>query len=340
MAFSAGQVLTAAQLNDFNTYSLEVEPDPAGPAATPAPITFTTHTPASTGAIKYDSSGYFDMELDGTLRYRFGNASQAVDGQYGFRGFSCYTTGAMEIHRDTTGILGDATFDQTGGGSDHLWTSVGHGLVNDDAIAFYEGSTNPTEFTASAPISTIYYVGDATTDTFRLYTDTAANSGTLVTGSADSDGTWRWTDAQEIAIANFRASTGQGTFQHRLFAGGYTGNRMNVYAGFSDERVKENIVPYGDPRQDLMDMEVINYNLTGDIEKGEVVPYDRPDPIKQVGYSAQALLSIKPGLVFGNEYSGYSVKYSVLTPILHRAWQLDHADLEALEARVAALESA
>jgi hypothetical protein len=115
---------------------------------------------------------------------------------------------------------------------------------------------------------------------------------------------------------------------------------MNVYAGFSDERVKENIVPYGDPRQELMDIEVINYNLTGDIEKGEVVPYDRPDPIKQVGYSAQALLSIKPGLVYGNEYSGYMVKYSVLTPILHRAWQLDHADLEALEARVAALESA
>jgi len=115
---------------------------------------------------------------------------------------------------------------------------------------------------------------------------------------------------------------------------------MNVYGALSDERVKENIAPYGDPRQDLVDMEVINYNLMGDVEEGEIVPYDRPDPVKQVGYSAQALLPIKPGLVFGNEYSGYGVKYSVLIPILHRAWQLDHADLEALEARVAALESA
>jgi len=341
MAFSAGQVLTAAQLNEFNTYSLEVEPDPAGPAATPAPITFTTHTPASTGVLRYDSAGFFDLEIEGTDRFRFGSNCLAVDGQYAGRSFSSYTRGAMEIHRDTSsGVVGEATFDQTGGGADNLWLSTAHGLVNDQAIGFYEGPSNPTEFTASAPITTIYYVGDATTDTFRLYTDTAANSGTLVTGTTDSNGTWRWTDAQEIAIANFRASTAPGTFQHRLYAGGYTGNRMNVYGALSDERVKENIAPYGDPRQDLVDMEVINYNLMGDVEEGEIVPYDRPDPVKQVGYSAQALLPIKPGLVFGNEYSGYGVKYSVLIPILHRAWQLDHADLEALEARVAALESA
>jgi hypothetical protein len=339
MAFSAGQVLTAAQLNEFNTYNLEVEPDPAGPAATPAPITFTTHTPLATGVLKYDSGGFFEMSVEGTDRYRFGNAGNNVEGTAGSakRGFSAYTVGAMDYHRDTTGLAGVATFDFTGGAQEDLWTATGHGLANDQAITFFAGPSNPTEFA----LNTVYYIGDATTNTFRLYTDTAANSGTLITGSSDSNGDWDWQTEPEEGILALRSDIGgSGTFQHIFYAAGYTGNRLNSYAGISDERVKENIAPYGDPRQDLADMEVINFNLMGEIKDGEVVPYDRPDPIKQVGYSAQALLSIKPGLVAGSEKSGYMVKTTVLIPILHRAWQLDHADLEALEARVAALESA
>ena len=347
MAFSAGQVLTAAQLNEFNTYSLEVEPDPAGPAATPAPITFTTHTPVATGVLKYDSGGFFEMSLEGTDRYRFGNASDNVEGtattgagtDYADvdRGFSAHTVGAMDYHADTTGKYGVATFDQTGGGQDDLWTSTSHGLSNDQEIQFFAAPSNPTEFNTT----TSYYVGDATANTFRLYTDTAANSGTLVTGTSDSNGDWEWTVGPVPAIVILRSDipTG-GRIQHNMRAMGRSENRLNSYGGFSDERAKVNIQPYGDPRQDLVDIEVINYNLAGSIVNGELVPYDRPDNVKCVGYSAQALLAIKPGLVTGSDKHGYSVQTSVLIPILHRAWQLDHADLEALEARVAALESA
>lgn len=325
MAFTSGQVLTAAQLNAFDTESLAVT------NASTATATFTANT--AIGVLKYDVNGYFEMSIAGTDRFRFGNDGNDVTETTSGRGFSAYTDGAFEYYRTTSGKQGSASFTAVG----DTWTSTAHNLVADDAIIFFVSQTDPPEFNNA----TVYYVGGTiTANSFQLYDDTVANSGVLVTGSVDSSSNWLWdTHPQEGSFLLKSDVNGSGISQHILYASGHTANRLNVYGGISDARVKENIEPYGDPRQDLVDMEVISYNFMGSIVNGEVVPYETPDLLKQVGYSAQDVLAVKPGLVAGNNLEGYSFKTTVLVPILHRAWQLDHADLQALEERVAALEA-
>jgi len=100
-------------------------------------------------------------------------------------------------------------------------------------------------------------------------------------------------------------------------------NRNNSYGQYSDENLKENIIPATDKLEDIKQLQVKNFNFIG-------------DELKQIGLIAQEVEEVFPGLVEnvetpeGDEIK--SVKYSVFVPILLKA-------IQELEARVAELET-
>ena len=98
----------------------------------------------------------------------------------------------------------------------------------------------------------------------------------------------------------------------------------NVYAQWSDQSLKENIVPATNKLEEVKQLQVKNFNFIG-------------DSTKQIGLIAQEVETIFPSLVDeairpGDESATKTVKYSVLVPILIKA-------IQELEARVAALET-
>ena len=101
-------------------------------------------------------------------------------------------------------------------------------------------------------------------------------------------------------------------------------NVNNVYAQWSDESLKENIVPATNKLEEIKQLQVKNFNFIG-------------DDLKQIGLIAQDVEQIFPALVDeairpGDETATKTVKYSVLVPILIKA-------IQELEARVAQLET-
>jgi hypothetical protein len=135
-----------------------------------------------------------------------------------------------------------------------------------------------------------------------------------------------------------------------IYGTGDIKNQNNSYGGFSDQKLKENIVDSGAKLSDLMKVRIRNYNMIG-------------SGTKQLGVIAQELEPIFPGLVDettdrdpeGNdlETTTKSVKYSVFVPILIKAMQEQHEIiasqgkeidrltemLTALDGRIAALEN-
>jgi len=78
-----------------------------------------------------------------------------------------------------------------------------------------------------------------------------------------------------------------------------------VYGTWSDLRLKENIVPATSKLDDLLKVNIVNYNLIKDNSK-----------LKQIGVVAQELEEIFPGLVSDDKDGIKSVKYSIFVPIL------------------------
>uniref|UniRef100_A0A6H1ZUV0 Putative tail protein n=1 Tax=viral metagenome TaxID=1070528 RepID=A0A6H1ZUV0_9ZZZZ len=80
--------------------------------------------------------------------------------------------------------VGAATFDETGGGTDDLWTSAGHGLAVGDHVRFTAVGTGA----AGYAVDTDYWVYSVpSVNTFTL---SATRGGLKVEGTGDSAGTW------------------------------------------------------------------------------------------------------------------------------------------------------
>ena len=114
-------------------------------------------------------------------------------------------------------------------------------------------------------------------------------------------------------------------------------NTNNSYGAISDVRVKENIIDASPKLEDLMRVQVRNYNLIGQTQK-------------QIGVVAQELEQIFPSMIKespevddnGQETgeTRKSVKYSVFVPMLIKAIQEQQTTISALEARINQLENA
>jgi len=122
-----------------------------------------------------------------------------------------------------------------------------------------------------------------------------------------------------------------------ILGNGNMQNANNSYGAFSDLKLKENITDASPKLDDLMQVRVVNYRF-------------KADPThKQLGVIAQELEQVFPGLVEetpdrdsdGNDLgtTTKSVKYSVFVPMLIKAVQEQQAQIEALTARLTALES-
>jgi hypothetical protein len=123
----------------------------------------------------------------------------------------------------------------------------------------------------------------------------------------------------------------------RFHANGDITNINNSYSGWSDIRLKENIVNTGPKLQDLLKVRVVNYNLKGLASTN-----------KHIGVIAQELETIFPSLVSENELSiedvnagkteSYkSVKYSCFTLILIKALQEEQEIINKLDSRIEVL---
>ena len=123
----------------------------------------------------------------------------------------------------------------------------------------------------------------------------------------------------------------------RFHSDGSITNINNSYSGWSDIRLKENIVDTGPKLQDLLKVRVVNYNL-----KGSASTY------KHIGVIAQELETIFPNLITENEptiedikngktESFKSVKYSCFTLMLIKALQEEQEIINKLDSRILTL---
>jgi hypothetical protein len=89
---------------------------------------------------------------------------------------------------DASDLVGDATFDFTGGTVEDEWTvAAGHGLVTGDEVQFTAVGTGAT----GASVNTPYWVIRVNSTEFQLATSLDnALAGTQLEGTADSAGTW------------------------------------------------------------------------------------------------------------------------------------------------------
>jgi len=121
---------------------------------------------------------------------------------------------------------------------------------------------------------------------------------------------------------------------------GNLGNTNNVYTSLSDSKLKENIIDTGSQWSDIKSLQVRKYNFK------EETKYETHT---QIGLVAQEVELVSPGLIEeypdrdadGNDLgtTTKSVKYSVLYMKAIKALQEAMERIEALEAKVAALES-
>ena len=113
-----------------------------------------------------------------------------------------------------------------------------------------------------------------------------------------------------------------------VYSNGAVQSRANSYTGISDERLKENIVDANPKLDELNQVRIVNYNFK-----------DEPDK-KQLGVVAQELQEIFPKMVSEYGEDGYlGVKYSIFVPMLIKALQEADDKIDALTARIEALES-
>jgi len=168
--------------------------------------------------------------------------------------------------------------------------------------------------------------------------DTAFSVGTLTAGRALSTNS-----ANAVDFYRSTATTTEGIILGRSDVGGAGSNKFIVYAngdvatstasygGISDVRLKDVLGPSGDRLAQINDMEVIKYRLVKTTDdEGNIVDLDVPSE-DLLGFSAQQLQTVAPGLVAEGEHGILNVKVSVLIPMLVKAVQELTARLEAVE---------
>jgi hypothetical protein len=212
------------------------------------------------------------------------------------------STGGNAEFRNTSST-GTFTFTTNNGSSEAMRISGGNLLV---------GNTGLTSARTS-----IYNSG---VDALRIaLSDDAASSTSFIACFSDS------------------TTTAYGTLRLNIVANGNVTNSNNSYGAISDEKLKENITDATPKLDSINQVRVVNYNLISDPEN------------KQLGVIAQELEQIFPNMVEefpdkdnnGNDLgtTTKTVKYSVFVPMLIKAIQEQQAIIEALTARIEALES-
>tara|TARA_R110000824_G_scaffold168866_1_gene345828 strand:+ start:1961 stop:2845 length:885 start_codon:yes stop_codon:yes gene_type:complete len=220
-------------------------------------------------------------------------------------------------------------------------TGTGTSVWGTVSAAMIAASAVDTSQLAASAVETAKINDDAVTSAKMAATvavDTAFSVGALTSGrilSTNSSGAvdfYRTTSTTTDGILVLRSNVSSTPSNKLLvYANGDVATATGTYGSISDARLKDVIGPSVDRLAQINDMEVIKYRLTKTIDdEGNIVDLDTPSD-EMLGFSAQQLQAVAPGLVSEVEHGILNVKTSVIVPMLVKAVQELTARLEALE---------
>ena len=214
------------------------------------------------------------------------------------------------------------------------------------AISFesYSGTQGlATIYSAAGAID--FYTGPSTTDSFRMRLD---SSGNLLVGSSSAVGGSTAASVQITHTASNNGLTVKNVGNARYYthavetvSGNYAllndanvgvtlANGASTWSAFSDETLKENISDIGPVLDTIKDFQCVNYSLKATESEAD----------DKVGFIAQDWEHTFPNVVTKNDEGTLSMKYTETIPVLLKAIQEQQALIEALTAKVEALENA
>lgn len=204
-------------------------------------------------------------------------------------------------------------------------TSTGTGATG--AILFRTSGSEKMRISLSGNVS----IGN-TADDFKL--EVAANTGNYSTmikniTSGSGNGLYVYfpnSTSSNTSQAFFRGESAAG-LKAMIYTNGTYGSATGTYGGISDLRLKENIVQATPKLDDLLKVNIVNYNFINDNNKE-----------KQLGVISQELEKIFPNMIYeskddktGETYK--SVKYSIFIPMLIKGIQELKSELDQLKAK-------
>jgi hypothetical protein len=224
----------------------------------------------------------------------------------------------------TSGTITGRTFQTSTSGSRIVITD---GTASTpDTLQFYGGNTLIASLAAVNSVrdyllctNNLDVVGTVTSD--RMEAGQFVGEADLIVGNL-----YRPTTTTTAPIFRLRSDvTTAGQDKFEVQADGDVLSRTNSYAGFSDARYKENIRAARRYLEDLRQVEVVKFNWID-------------DPETHLGVTAQQVQNIFPGLVDETDDGTLYVKTSVFIPMLITAVQELADKVDALTARIEALE--
>ena len=242
----------------------------------------------------------------------------------------------------TGGTIESAALQTSGGNSRiRIRNDVSVPFGSSDAIDFFGGGSSKAQVTYNNAVGAFVIYSN---DIALIDYNNAGTARVEINGNLDTIGTIEATTVRPtggvIVFQGYRTTTTAGDVIMRLQsnvtntaeakfeveADGDVKSRTNSYAGFSDARYKDNIVPARDYLEDLRQVQVVTFNWQGSDQK-------------LLGVTAQQIQPIFPAMVAEDEDGTLSVRYSVFVPMLLTAVQSLADKVDELTARIEALEA-
>jgi hypothetical protein len=301
--------------------------------------------------IAFAEGGSEAMRIDSSSRLLVGTSTSVGGEQIQSHSTSSNAIGAgrfsanafgseISLYKSRNGTIGSNTVVQSGDNLGNLiWYGAdGSGYVIGATIkAEVDGTPGANDMPGRLVLSTTADGASSPTERMRIRavgtTSIFGPSDTLWVATSESSGTTHALFVGSNAAGGFNG----GSVSVKILSNGNIQNTNNSYTAFSDIKLKENIVDAGSQWSDLKALQVRNYNL----KEGQTH--------RQIGLIAQEVEPISPGLVYetpdrdeeGNDLGTVtkSVNYSVLYMKAVKALQEAMERIEALEAKVTALEA-
>jgi hypothetical protein len=179
------------------------------------------------------------------------------------------------------------------------------------------GDTERLRISSAGQLKVSANVGDDTLVVINAYSPQPYGISMVFTNSAPNNTSQYWLQCSDNV--NQKAV---------IYTNGTFGSRTNSYGGISDIKLKENIVSATPKLDDLLKVNIVNYNFIDDENKQ-----------KQIGVIAQELEQIFPNMVYESTdketgETSKNVKYSIFVPILVKAIQEQNQTIQELNERL------
>jgi len=203
----------------------------------------------------------------------------------------------------------------------------------EDSMRFYTNATEKMRIDASGNLLVGVSAASAKLEVGKAANGSESDADFNITTGGYTGHHWLDANAyyigQNSAIRSLRIYSSAETAGVNLAAGGTS------WGTFSDERLKYDVEPIENALESLSNLRTVKYRLAD---------VDAPDSQKKLGLIAQDLVGVLDEVIdplkrTGDETEYMSVRYTEMVPVLVKAIQEQQATIEALTARIAALES-